>query len=67
MAKIIITMPDEMQQALQNIAKKEDRVIAAIIRRLVSEYLSKEHGIDIDPTMQRGGYRGGSKGEDDES
>ncbi|GEM_PF-1761289 len=61
MAKIIMNMPDDMQEALQNIAKKEDRVIAAIIRRLISEYLAKEYGIDIDPSMQRGGYRGGRK------
>jgi hypothetical protein len=66
MPKILITLPEDMLEALQNIAKKEDRVIAAIVRRLVSEYLSKEYGIEIDPSMQRGGYRGGSKDKDEE-
>jgi hypothetical protein len=59
-------MPEEMLQALQDIAKKEDRVVAALIRRLVSEYLSKEYGLEIDSKMQRGGYRGGKKEDDDE-
>lgn len=66
MPKILITMPEDMLQALQDIAKKEDRVVAALIRRLVSEYLAKEYGIEIDSKMQRGGYRGVKK-EDDES
>jgi hypothetical protein len=66
MPKILITMPEEMLQALQDIAKKEDRVVAALIRRLVSEYLSKEYGLEIDSKMQRGGYRGGKKEDDDE-
>lgn len=59
-------MPEDMLQALQDIAKKEDRVVAALVRRLVSEYLSKEYGIEIDSAMQRGGYRGGPKQKDDE-
>jgi hypothetical protein len=66
MPKILITMPEEMLQALQDIAKKEDRVVAALIRRLVSEYLSKEYGLEIDSKMQRGGYRGGKKEDEDE-
>jgi hypothetical protein len=66
MPKILVTMPEDMLRALQDIAKKEDRVVAALIRRLVSEYLSKEYGLEIDSKMQRGGYRGGSKDKDDE-
>lgn len=58
MGKILITMPDDMIKALQEIARKEDRVVAAIVRRLVAEYLLKEYGIEIESYMQRGGYRG---------
>jgi hypothetical protein len=53
MSKLIITLPDELHTALNEMAAKEDKVVAAIVRRLISEYLA-ERGIHIDPTMRWG-------------
>lgn len=65
MAKIIINLPDAMQTALQEIAVKEDKVVSAIVRRLISEYLAREYGIEIDPTMRWGGGAKGKKQDSD--
>ena len=58
MPKVIINLPAEMHAALNEIATKEDKVVSAIVRRLISEYLAKEYGIEIDPTMRWGGGGG---------
>ena len=58
MAKVIINLPEEMHAALNKIATKEDKVVSAIVRRLISEYLAREYGIEIDPTMRWGGGAG---------
>lgn len=61
--KMMITLPDEMHKVLQDISKTEDKVIAAIIRRAVSEYLLRTYSIEVEHNMKWGG---GTKREDDE-
>ncbi|NJR12857.1 hypothetical protein HC776_03125 [bacterium] len=55
--KIILNVTDEMHEALQKISKTEDKVVSGIIRRLISEYLTKEYGIELTQTIQLGGSR----------
>ena len=63
--KIILSVPDEMHEVLQRISKEEDKVIAAIVRRAISEHVSREYGIQIEHNVQRGGdQRKGSKEEE---
>ena len=64
MGNMTITLPDEMQEALRQASKAEDRVIASIIRRAISEYLLKHHDVKVDHNMTWGGNRrGGSEDE----
>ncbi len=56
--KLGITLPEDMYQALQQIAADEDRVIAYIVRRALAEYLSKNYGIDVEHNLKWGGKRG---------
>jgi hypothetical protein len=60
MGKMHLTLPDEMQEALQKAAETEDRVVASIIRRAIAEYLQKHHGVEVGHTMKWGGNRHGS-------
>ena len=55
--KILLNVTDEMHQALQSISETEDNVIAAIIRRAVAEYLSKQYGLEMTEKIQLGGNR----------
>ncbi len=57
MGKILLSIPDDMHQAFKDIAKREDKVMAAIIRRLIADYLLKEYGLTFDPNMPWGGSR----------
>jgi hypothetical protein len=65
--KILLNVTDEMHEALQSISKTEDKVIAAIIRRAVAVYLSKEYGLEMTQSIQLGGNRRGDidKNEDE--
>jgi predicted DNA-binding protein len=60
MGNMTITLPDDMQEALRQASKIEDRVIASIIRRAISEYLQKHHDMKVEHTMTWGGNRRGS-------
>jgi hypothetical protein len=53
--KIILNVTDEMHDVLVRISKDEDKVIAAIVRRAISEHVLKEYGIEIEHNVQRGG------------
>ena len=66
MAKMHLTLPDEMQQALQKASEDEDRVIASIIRRAIAEYLVKHHNVKVEHTMTWGGNRRGAEGDKEE-
>lgn len=57
MAKMHLTLPDDMQEALQKASKTEDRVIASIIRRAIAEYLQKHHDMKVEHNMTWGGNR----------
>jgi hypothetical protein len=54
MGKIIITIPDDMHKTLREVSKKEDKVISALVRRAISEFLAKEYGIEVDHAMHWG-------------
>ena len=66
MGNMTITLPDEMQEALRQASKIEDRVIASIIRRAISEYLQKHHDMKVEHTMSWGGNRRGTEGDKEE-
>lgn len=57
MAKIIITLPEDMHKALRDVAKREDKVISALVRRSIAEFLSRTYGIEVDHAMQWGRSR----------
>lgn len=57
MQKLLITVPDEMYEAIQRIATEEDKVLAAIIRRAIAEHLASRYNIEVDHVVQRGGNR----------
>jgi predicted DNA-binding protein len=61
MGNMTITLPDEMQEALRQASKKEDRVIASIIRRAIAEYLLQHHDVEVEHTMTWGGKRRGAE------
>jgi hypothetical protein len=61
--KMMITLPEEMHKVLQEISVTEDKVIAAIIRRAVSEYLKRTYNIDVEHNMKWGGGAGKREGE----
>ncbi len=53
--KIILSVPDEMHDALQRVSRDTDKVIAAIVRRAIAEHLAKEYDIQVEHNVQRGG------------
>jgi predicted DNA-binding protein len=55
--KIILSVPDEMHDALQRVSRDTDKVIAAIVRRAIAEHLAKEYDIKVEHNVQRGGDR----------
>lgn len=61
MGNMTITLPDEMQEALRQASKSEDRVIASIIRRAIAEYLLAHHNVKIEHNMTWGGNRRGAE------
>jgi hypothetical protein len=63
MAKMMLTLPDEMQEALHQASNNEDRVIAAVVRRAIAEYLLKHHNITVPHNMKWGGGSGGKRSE----
>ncbi len=66
MAKMHLTLPDDMQEALQKASKTEDRVIASIIRRAISEYLQRHHDMKVEHNMTWGGNRRGGESDKEE-
>jgi hypothetical protein len=63
--KIVINITDEMHEALQKISETEDKVVAGIVRRLITEYLAKEYGIELTKKIQLGrGRRGEADSEE---
>ena len=57
----MLTLPDEMQDALHQASENEDRVIAAIVRRAIAEYLLKHHNLTVPHNMKWGGGSGGKR------
>jgi hypothetical protein len=65
MAKMMLTLPDEMQEALHKASRAEERVIAAVVRRAIAEYLLKHHQMEVNHLMKWGGGSGKTEGEEE--
>lgn len=61
-----ITLPDEMQKALQEASQDENRPIAAIIRIAIAKYLLEAHNVKVEPAMKWGGGKGRTTDSDGE-
>lgn len=46
-----------MHKALRDVAKKEDRVISALVRRSIAEFLLRTYGIEVEHSMNWGRNR----------
>lgn len=64
--KMMINLPEEMHKVLQEISVTEDKVIAAIIRRAVAEYLQRTYNIEVEHNMKWGGGPGSKRDEKDD-
>jgi hypothetical protein len=60
MVRKIFTIPDDMNDALEKLATKNNQPVAALLRTAIGEYL-KHEGIEVSTAVQWGGKR------DDES
>ncbi len=67
LSKIIITLPEDMHKALRDIAKKEDRVISALVRRSIYDFLLKNYGIEVEHSMNWGKSRDADDDKDADS
>ncbi|MBC7872016.1 MAG: hypothetical protein H7Y09_14315 [Chitinophagaceae bacterium] len=51
-----LKIPNEAYEVLHNIAKKERRLLADVIREALEEY-TKNKGLEVSFEVDRGGYR----------
>lgn len=58
-----IVLPEEGHQALHDIAKKQRRALADVVREALEEYM-RSQGSEIDLSVERGGYRGKKRDSD---
>jgi len=56
-----------MHKALRDIAKKEDRVISALVRRSIYDFLLKNYGIEVEHSMNWGKSRDADDDKDADS
>lgn len=54
--KFQLMLSNEGHEALENIAEKERRPLADVVRQALEEYVEK-HGIKVSFAVDRGGYR----------
>lgn len=62
MPKLLITIPDDMQEALQEIATRSNKPMAAIVRESLAKSLKSE-GYALSHHVRWGGERKVSSGE----
>ena len=57
MSKILVTLPDEMHQALKDESKRQEMAQSLIVRKALAKWLEWETGEQYDWRMEWGGSR----------
>lgn len=60
-----LKIPEEAYEALQEVAKKERRLLADVVRIALERYM-KDAGYEVSFEVERGGYRNRKSGTDEE-
>lgn len=53
-----LTVPADMHAAIMRISEETGMPIAQIQRNALQMYLEKQHGVQVENSVDRGGYRG---------